>query len=62
MPLTVRDFQGLVRALERRAAWKAELRRLLLTEELLALPQIVSGLPQGMRELTAGQARLRAGR
>ncbi len=58
MPFTVRDFQGLIRALERRAEWKAELRRMLLTEELLALPEVVRALSQEVRELAAGQARL----
>jgi chromosome segregation ATPase len=51
MPFTVRDFQGLVRALERRAEWKAELRRLLLTDELLSLPGIVRDLAAEVREL-----------
>lgn len=51
MPFTVRDFQSLIRALEKRTEWKAELRRLLLTEELLSLPQVV-------RELAAALARL----
>jgi predicted nuclease with TOPRIM domain len=65
MPFTVRDFQSLVRALDRRAAWKAELRRLLLTEDLLSLPQVVrelaaeqTRLTAEVRELAAGQARL----
>jgi predicted nuclease with TOPRIM domain len=58
MPFTARDFQSLVRALERHAEWKAELRRLLLTDELLALPQVVGALTPEVRELTAGQARL----
>jgi outer membrane murein-binding lipoprotein Lpp len=58
MPFTVRDFQSLVRTLERHAEWKAELRRLLLTDELLALPQVVSALTPEVRELAAGQARL----
>lgn len=65
MPFTVRDFQSLVRALEKRADWKAELRRLLLTEELLALPQTVhdlslevSRLTEQVRELAGSHARL----
>jgi outer membrane murein-binding lipoprotein Lpp len=60
MAFTVRDFQGLVRALERRAEWKAELRRLLLTDELLSLPRVVRELAEEVRELAAGQARLAA--
>ncbi len=65
MPFTVRDFQDLVRALERRAEWRAELRRLLLTDELLALPEVVrgladqvAGLAAQVRELAAGHASL----
>jgi uncharacterized coiled-coil DUF342 family protein len=72
MPFTVRDFQDLVRALERRAEWRAELRRLLLTDELLTLPEVVRGLAdqvagltrevrdltQQVRELAAGHASL----
>ncbi len=58
MPFTARDFQSLVRALERHAEWKAELRRLLLSDDVLALPQTVSALAQEVRDLVAGQARL----
>ena len=65
MPFTVRDFQSLIRALEKRAEWKAELRRLLLTEELLALPQTVrelslevGRLTEQVRELAGRHARL----
>ncbi len=65
MPFTPRDFQSLVRAVERRTEWKAELRRLLLTDELLALPQVVGTLAQEVtrlgaevRELAGGQAQL----
>lgn len=35
MPFTIRDFPSLIRALEKAPEWKAELRRLLLTDELL---------------------------
>jgi outer membrane murein-binding lipoprotein Lpp len=52
MPFTVRDFQDLVRALERRAEWRAELRRLLLTDELLTLPEVVRGLADQVAGLT----------
>jgi len=53
MPFTVRDLQSLIRALEKRAEWKAELRRLLLTDELLALPQVVRDLSVEVGRLTA---------
>jgi hypothetical protein len=50
MAFTVRDFRDLVELLEQHPEWRAELRRLVLTEELLALPQIV-------RELVDAQQR-----
>ncbi|HXG15816.1 MAG TPA: hypothetical protein VNK50_06180 [Calidithermus sp.] len=53
MAFTVRDFQDLVRALERRAEWRAELRRLLLTDEVLALPEVVRGLTDQIAGLAA---------
>jgi len=58
VPCTARDFHSLDRALERHAEWKAELRRLHLADELLALPPVVGALRQEVRELAAGQARL----
>jgi DNA repair exonuclease SbcCD ATPase subunit len=50
MAMTVQDFHDLVRLLEAHPQWRAELRHLLLTDELLALPDIV-------RELAAAQRR-----
>jgi ferritin-like metal-binding protein YciE len=50
MAFTVRDFRDLVELLEQHPEWRAELRRLVLTEELLALPQVV-------RELVEAQQR-----
>jgi hypothetical protein len=44
MAFTIRDFHDLVALLEQRPEWRAELRRLVLTEELLSLPQIVREL------------------
>lgn len=44
------DFQDLVRLIEQRPEWRAELRRLVLTEELLELPALV-------RQLVEAQAR-----
>jgi len=41
MAFTIEDFRDLVRILEQKPEWRAELRRLLLTEELLALPERV---------------------
>ena len=50
MAFTVQEFRDLVQILEQHPEWRAELRRLVLTEELLTLPQIV-------RELVEAQHR-----
>lgn len=42
MPFTIEEFRDLVRILEERPEWRAELRRLVLTDELLALPEQVA--------------------
>lgn len=39
MPFTVEEFHDLVRLLEQRPEWRAALRRLVLSDELLALPE-----------------------
>ena len=44
MAFGVRDFHDLVRLLETHPEWRAELRRLLLSDELLELPQLVREL------------------
>lgn len=44
MPFTVEEFRDLVRILEERPDWRGELRRLVLTDELLSLPEQVAGL------------------
>ena len=49
MALTVEDFHDLVRLLEQRPEWRMELRRLVLTEELLSLPAIVQELAQAQQ-------------
>lgn len=53
MAFTVDDFQDLVSLLEQRPEWRAQLRRLVLTEELLALPATTAGLAEGLRQLQA---------
>ena len=50
MTFTVDDFQDLLRLLEQRPDWQAELRRHVLTNELLELPALV-------RQLIEAQAR-----
>lgn len=49
MPFTVDDFHDLVRLLEQRPEWRAELRRLVLTDELLQLPEIVRELAEAQQ-------------
>jgi hypothetical protein len=44
MAFTIEEFRDLLRILEERPEWKAELRRSVLTEELLALPDLVRAL------------------
>lgn len=46
MVFRVEDFHDLVRLLEERPEWRAELRRLVLTEDLLALPEQIARLRQ----------------
>lgn len=42
MPFAVADFHDLTRLLEERPEWRAELRRLVLTDGLLALPEQIA--------------------
>ncbi|HXH11859.1 MAG TPA: hypothetical protein VNP04_19105 [Alphaproteobacteria bacterium] len=49
MAFTVEEFRDLVRLLEERPEWRAELRRLVLTDELLALPELVRALVEAQR-------------
>jgi hypothetical protein len=44
MPFTVDDFHDLLHILEERPEWRAELRRAILTDELLALPTQIAEL------------------
>ncbi len=50
MPFSIEEFRDLIRLLEERPEWRADLRRLVLSDELLALPEVV-------RELTEAQRR-----
>ncbi len=49
MPFAVEEFHDLVRLLEQHPEWRAELRRLVLSEELLSLPDLVRELAQVQR-------------
>ena len=56
MPFTVEDFHDLVRLLGQHPEWQADLRRLLLSEELLELPALVRQLAEA-QERTEEQVR-----
>ncbi|MEW6301488.1 MAG: hypothetical protein AB1671_27765 [Thermodesulfobacteriota bacterium] len=64
MPFAVEEFHDLVRLLEERPEWRSSLRRLVLTDELLALPAQVAELriqaAQRFQELAEAQARTEA--
>ena len=49
MPFSVEEFRDLIRLLEERPEWRTDLRRLVLTEELLALPELVRELVQAQQ-------------
>jgi chromosome segregation ATPase len=49
MPFTVEEFRDLVRILEERPEWRTEIRRLVLTDEILTLPELVRDLIQAQR-------------
>ena len=49
MPFTVEEFSDLVRLLEERPEWRVELRRLVLTDDLLSLPGLVRDLAEAQR-------------
>jgi hypothetical protein len=51
MSFTVRDFPTLLRLLQERPEWKAQLRAVLLGEDLLGLPQLVRELAEEVRQL-----------
>lgn len=57
MPFSVSDFQDLLRLLETQPEWRSELRRLLLSEEFLRLPQQIAELTSVVRELAETQRR-----
>lgn len=56
--MTVNDLHDLVRLLTQHPEWQAELRRLLLTDELLELPAIVRQLVEAQRRTEEQVARL----
>ena len=52
----IRDFHDVVRLLEEHPEWRAELRRLILSDELLALPQQMARLTEQVSRLTEQMA------
>lgn len=57
MPFRVEDFVDLIRILDERPEWRAELRRLVLADELLRLPEQVQALTETVERLAEAQAR-----
>ena len=53
MTFTVSDYADLVRLLNEHPEWRAELRRLLLSDELLTLPDLVRELADAQRQIEA---------
>ena len=51
MTFAVKDFQSLLRLLERQPQWKEALRASLLGNELLELPSLVRGLVRTQRAM-----------
>jgi chromosome segregation ATPase len=49
MAFTVEEFRDLVCILEEHPEWRAELRRLVLTDEILTLPELVRALVEAQR-------------
>jgi hypothetical protein len=58
MPFTVADFHDLVRLLEEHPDWRTELRRVLLSQDLLDLPRIVQELAIAQRHTEEAITRL----
>ena len=60
MTFTIADFHDLVVLLEKNPEWRAELRRMVLTEDILTLPEIVRQILQSVAELAEAQKRTEA--
>jgi len=58
MAFTVSDFSDLARLLEEHPEWRSELRRLLLSDELLTLPQALRELVEVQRRAEDRLSRL----
>jgi len=51
MSFTIEDLHDMIVLLEQRPEWKAELRRVLLSEELLQLPEMVRELAETVKQM-----------
>ena len=60
MAFSVEEFRDLIRLLEEHPEWRAELRRMVLTDELLELPSLVRELVESQRRSQEELALLRA--
>ena len=58
MAFNVEEFQDLIRLLQERPEWRADLRRLVLTYELLALPELIRELMQAQQRTSIRIERL----
>ncbi|MDW8351394.1 MAG: hypothetical protein RML99_05745, partial [Anaerolineae bacterium] len=57
MAIGITEFRELVSALYEHPEWREELRRLVLTDEILGLPRVVRELAEALRELAEAQRR-----
>ena len=58
MPFTIAEFHDLIRLLEEHAEWRTELRRVLLSQEVLDLPRTVQELANAQRRTEDALTRL----
>src|SRR5438093_9148784 len=58
MPFIADEFHDLIRLVEAHPEWRTELRRLVLTDELLSLPEQVAALAEAQRRTEAQIAAL----
>jgi hypothetical protein len=58
MSFTVEEFRDLIRLLEQQPEWRQDLRRLLLTEELLGVPDVMRDLAASQRQMSQDLDRL----
>jgi len=60
MAFTAEEFQQLTQLLDERPEWRAELRRILLTDEILEMPRVLGVLAAAQQRTEAGLQRLGA--